>query len=430
MMKDSDPIASPDSFSDRIVFVEQGIRHFFQYEGAGPEPDREDPFLRLNFVSVYVSDQERSKRFFLEQLGFRLMIDALFPSGYRWIEVAPPDGSARLALVLPALGFIDEVVAGRSSLITFMTDDIERKYREWSERGVRFSMPPHTPEWGGSFCRFEDLDGNPFGLAGFNDVTRALEAQRKAEAQRRETRRLAVQELEIAKQVQARLLPQRLPTIPTLDCAGICVQARVVGGDYYDVLELGRDRAAIVVADIAGKGIGAALLMANLQANLRSQCAWAGDHTEQALRLVNRMFFENTESRAYATLFYAEYNAKEGKLRYANCGHPPGILLHGDNVEKLEAANTVVGLFEQWDCATSTVSMQLDDVLVLYTDGVIEAFDDSGEEFGEERLTDTLRRCRSLSASLIAKAIADKVAEFGGREQYDDVTVVVAKKIA
>lgn len=90
----------------------------------------------------------------------------------------------------------------------------------------------------------------------------------------------------------------------------------------------------------------------------------------------------------------------------------------------------MVGLFEQWDCATSTVSMQLDDVLVLYTDGVIEAFDDSGEEFGEERLTDTLRRCRSLSASLIAKAIADKVAEFGGREQYDDVTVVVAKKIA
>jgi serine phosphatase RsbU (regulator of sigma subunit) len=118
-----------------------------------------------------------------------------------------------------------------------------------------------------------------------------------------------------AKQVQARLLPQRLPTIPTLDCAGICVQARRVGGDYYDVLELGRDRAAIVVADIAGKGIGAALLMANLHANLRSQCAWAGDHPEQALRLLNRMLFENTEPCAYAALFYAECDAKEGKLR-------------------------------------------------------------------------------------------------------------------
>ena len=285
MIKDPDRIAPPGSASDRIVFIEQGIHHSFQYEGTGPEPDREDAFLRVNFVSVYVSDQERSKRFFLEQLGFKLMIDERFPSGYRWIEVAPPDGSARLALVLPALGFVDNGLAGRSSLITFMTDDVEGKYREWAERGVRFSKPPHTPEWGGSFCRFEDLDGNPFGLAGFNDVKRALEAQRKGEAQRREARRLAAQELEIAKQVQARLLPQRLPTIPTLDYAGICVQARVVGGDYYDLLELGRDRGAIVVADIAGKGIGAALLMANWRQTC-AECAGPGTHPEQALSLV------------------------------------------------------------------------------------------------------------------------------------------------
>jgi serine phosphatase RsbU (regulator of sigma subunit)/predicted enzyme related to lactoylglutathione lyase len=428
MMKDPDQIALPGSANDGIVFVQQGIRHSFQYEGSGPEPDREVAFLRVNFVSVYVGDQERSKRFFLEQLGFKLAIDAYFPSGHRWIEVAPPDGSARLALVLPGSGYVDEGLAGRSSLITFMTDDVERKYREWSERGVRFSMPPHTPEWGEYFCRFEDLDGNPFGLAGFNDVTRALETQRKAEAQRREARRLAAQELEIAKQVQARLLPQRLPTIPTLDCAGICVQARVVGGDYYDLLELGRDRAAIVVADIAGKGIGAALLMANLQANLRSQCAWVGDHPEQALGLVNQMLFENTDPRAYATLFYAEYNAKEGQLRYANCGHPPGLLLRGDYVEKLQAANTVVGLFEEWECTVSIVSMQEGDILALYSDGVIEAFDDTGEEFGEERLIDTLRSHSSLSAALIAKAIVDEVAKFGGREQFDDITVVVAKK--
>jgi len=91
--------------------------------------------------------------------------------------------------------------------------------------------------------------------------------------------------------------------------------------------------------------------MANLQANLRSQCAWAGDHLEQALSLVNRMLFENTKPRAYATLLYAEYNAKDGQLRYANCGHPPGLLLHDGYIEKLEAANTVVGLLEQWECA-------------------------------------------------------------------------------
>jgi serine phosphatase RsbU (regulator of sigma subunit) len=423
-----DETENQGSASDRIVFVEHGIRHAFQYEGAGPGPNREDAFLRLNFVSVYVSDQERSKRFFLEQLGFKLLIDVQFPSGNRWIELAPPDGSARLALVLPAPGFA-EGTPGQSSLITFMTEDVESKYREWSTRGVKFSLPPHTPEWGGLFCRFEDADGNPFGLAGFDDVTRALENQRKAEARRREAERRAAQELEIAKEVQSRLLPQTQPSIPTLDCAGICVQARAVGGDYYDFLDLGAGRFALIVGDIAGKGIAAALLMANLQATLRSQCGWAADHPEQALALVNRMLFENTEPRDYATLFYAEYDSRSGTLRYANCGHLPGLLFHGDGVEKLPPANTVVGLFEKWDCKVCEVAMRDGDVLVLYSDGVTEAVAESGEEFGEARLIDVIRRNRNHSAQLLADTIVGKVKSFGGREQYDDITVVVAKKI-
>jgi serine phosphatase RsbU (regulator of sigma subunit)/predicted enzyme related to lactoylglutathione lyase len=425
-----DQTAGPDSASDVTVFVEHGIQHSFQQEGAERPAGRKDPFLRLNFVSVYVNDQERSKKFFLEQLGFRLMIDVCFPSGYRWIEVAPPDGSARLALVLPAPGFAEEGLPGRSSLINFMTEDVEAKYREWSERGVKFLSKPHAPEWGGLFCSFEDIDGNLFGLAGFNEVTRAIETRREAETRRREAERLAAHELEIAKQVQARLLPQRLPPTPTLDCAGICVQARAVGGDYYDFLELGKGRLAIVVSDIAGKGIAASLLMANLQAALRSQCAWAADHPEQALALVNRMLFENTESPAYATLFYSEYDTKSGRLRYANCGHPPALLLHKGKVEKLHASNTVVGLFEQWECAVAETAMQDGDVLVLYTDGVTEAFGGSGEEFGEARLIDTLLKSRGLSAHRLAETIVDQVASFCGGQQHDDVTVVVAKKNA
>src|SRR5579875_2405386 len=215
MPREPRQLPDPGSAGDSIVFVEQGIRHSFQFEGAAPAHDREDVFLRLNFVSVYVRDQERSKNFFVDQLGFRLMIDARFPSGYRWIEVAPPDGTARLALVLPGPGFVPEGVPGRSSLITFTAENVEAKYREWSERGVKFSSPPHTPEWGGLFCSFEDIDGNPFGLAGFNEVTQAIETRREADAKHREAERLAAQELEIAKQVQARLLPQRLPAIRT-----------------------------------------------------------------------------------------------------------------------------------------------------------------------------------------------------------------------
>lgn len=429
MLDNPDRRTEPNSAADRIAFVEHGIEHSFQNEAGRAISDRGGPFLRLNFVSVYVSDQERSKRFFVEQLGFHPTIDVRFASGYRWIEVAPPDGSARLALVLPAPGFVQEGHPGRSSLITFMTEDVETKYREWSARGVKFSLPPHTPEWGGLFCRFEDVDGNPFGLAGFDEVTGAIETQREIERRRREAERLAAQELEIAKQVQARLLPQRMPPIPTLDCAGICAQARAVGGDYYDFLELGKNRVAIIVSDIAGKGIAASLLMASLQATVRSQCAAAANDPERVLASVNRMLFENSEPCAYATLFFAEYDTTSGCLRYANCGHLPGLLLHEGRIDKLHSANTVIGLFEQWECKTSVTKMQDADILLLYTDGVVEAFDSAGEEFGESRLIDLLYENRNLSARALAETVVDRVAKYGGGEQHDDITVVAVKRI-
>src|SRR6202011_4361677 len=144
---------------------------------------------------------------------------------------------------------------------------------------------------------------------------------------KQETEQRAAQELEIAKQVQARLFPQTLPAMKTLDYAGVCVQARQVGGDYYDFLDLGRDRLGLVIGDIAGKGIAAALLMANLQANLRSQCAIALDQPQRFLRSVNQLFYENTNDSAYATLFFAEYDDKTQHLRYANCGHLCALLL-------------------------------------------------------------------------------------------------------
>lgn len=417
---------------DGIVFIEQGIQHNFQHESVNSGLDREDLFLRINFVSVYVKDQERSKRFFSEQLGFRPAIDVQFASGYRWIEVAPPAGTARLALVKPAPGFMEEAHPGGSSLITFMTSDVEAKYREWSGRGVKFLAAPYTPEWGGLYCRFEDPDGNSFGLAGFNAVTQALESLRQAEARRREAERLAAQELSIARQVQARLLPQVSPSVPGLDCAGICLQARAVGGDYYDFLELGNDRTAIVVGDIAGKGIGAALLMAHLQATLRSQSARLADNPGHALALINRLLFENSDPRSYATLFYAEYDSQRSRLRYANCGHLPGILfrgVQGAQIEKLHSANTVIGLFDKWECSISDTAIGENDLLVLYTDGVTEATDKSGEEFGETRLIEIIRRNRNLPAGALAEAVGNEVIGFGGGQQYDDVTVVIAKKI-
>jgi serine phosphatase RsbU (regulator of sigma subunit) len=236
-------------------------------------------------------------------------------------------------------------------------------------------------------------------------------------------------ELTAARQVQMRLLPQVAPAIPTLDYAGICIQARSVGGDYYDFLGLGETRLAVVVADIAGKGIGAALLMANLQATLRSQWLQLASQPEKALVLVNRALFENSEPHAYATLFYAEYDSELRRLRYANCGHLPGLLFHGTDVEKLQAANTVIGLFDVWECSVSETMMAGGDILVLHTDGATETTNDSGEEFGETRLIDAIGKNRNLSARLLAEAIMAEVISFSRGKQHDDLTVVVAKRI-
>src|SRR4030095_13386629 len=131
-----------------------------------------------------------------------------------------------------------------------------------------------------------------------------IEARSRALAEKMESERRVLQELEIAKQVQARLFPQTLPPITALDYAGMCIQARKGGGDYYDFIELGRDRLGLVIGDIAGKGIAAALLMANLQANLRSQCAIALDQPQRLLRAVNQLFYQHTTDGGYATFVF------------------------------------------------------------------------------------------------------------------------------
>src|SRR5437899_6854829 len=155
--------------------------------------------------------------------------------------------------------------------------------------------------------------------------------------------------MQLARQVQARQSPQTSPPMQTLEYEGICIQAREVGGDYYDFLNLGRERLGLVVGDISGKGIAAALLMANLQANLRSQCAMALDQPQLLLRSVNQLFYENTTDTAYATLFFAEYDDGLRRLRYANCGHLSALLLRGDDsVEQLDSTSTVLGLFKEW----------------------------------------------------------------------------------
>ena len=390
--------------------------------------DGEDPYVCLHFVIVFVRDLERSLRFYVDCLGFSIAVDHTFENVGRWIEVAPPDGNAHIGLSLAMPDQKIESLIGPESRIWFITEDVQRKYEEWSAKGVRFQFPPTAPAWGGIHTRFEDPDGNSFGLAGFDELTRGVETHRRALAQKFEAERRTAQEIEIAKQVQARLFPQVHPEVKTLEYAGICVQARHVGVDYFDFLDLGQQHLGLVIGDVSGKGIAAALLMANLQANLRSQSATALAHPELFLRSVNRLFYDNTVDSAYASLFFAQYEDSSQRLRYANCGHLSGLVLrHDDTFQRLDSTGTLLGLFRDWNCAMNECQLHPADVLALYTDGVTEAVNDAGEEFGEERLLASLRTFRQLSCQEVVSAIAEQVRHYSAAEQHDDITLIIAK---
>jgi serine phosphatase RsbU (regulator of sigma subunit)/predicted enzyme related to lactoylglutathione lyase len=423
----------------------------FSLDQPALTPDVQQPHLRIHAINVFVRDQDQSLRFYLDQLGFSLVGDVRFGSGQRWVAVAPPDGSAVLSLIAPKPESKECALIGRSTQVVFVTEDVLAKYREWSNRGVRFQYTPRlkrikyeraapapsasdhltgeqAPIWGGVFTHFKDPDGNSFALVSIDAESRAVEAQRRVAAAKLESDRRAAQELEIAKQVQIRLFPQTLPPCATLDYSGICVQARQVGGDYYDFLDLGRERLGLVVGDISGKGIAAALLMANLQANLRSQCAIALDQPQRFLQSVNRSFYHNSTDNAYATLFFAEYDNRVRRLRYVNCGHLCALVLRHDGaLERLNSTCTVLGLFKDWDCSTAECPLSCGDTFVLYTDGVTESFNLAGDEFGEQRLIDSLRRHREQSSPVLLASIVDDVKKFSPHEQSDDMTLIIAK---
>jgi len=413
-----------------------------------------DPYLGIHAVNIYVRDQVRSLEFYVNTLGFQIAFDGYGQSGQRLIAVTPPDGTAVLALVQPDPGSPQYQLIGRSTHVVLVTDDVPARYREWARRGVRFRTMPRLrrvvyhqtasfahasghqpngfdaqpPVWGAVYTRFEDIDRNCFELVSLDEISRSIESQRREAAERQEAERRARQELEIAQQVQSRLFPQTLPTLRTLEYAGACVQSRRVGGDYYDFLDLGQERLGLVIGDIAGKGIAAALLMANLQANLRSQCAIAVAQPEQLLRSVNRLFYENTADNAYATLFYSEFDDNTRRLRYANCGHLPCLILHEDgSVEHLHSTAPVLGLFTDWECPTAERQLLPGDTVAIYTDGITESFNDRQEEFGEARLIEALRRHRDRGPADVISAIFDEVQQFSPHEQHDDITLIVAR---
>jgi predicted permease len=237
-------------------------------------------------------------------------------------------------------------------------------------------------------------------------------------------------DLQLAGEVQRRLLPPQPPGSRAGTLAAFSMPARTVGGDYYDFVDLGGDRVGIAIADVSGKGIAAALLMSVVQASLRVISTEQAPSPAPLAAKMNAFLHQSTGANKYATFFYAEVEAAGRHLRYVNAGHNPPLLARrtgsGVDIVELGVGGTVLGLFPAMEYEEGSMALCPDDVLVAFTDGVPEALNAQGEEFGEDRVKALLREAAGGSAADVSTAFARAMKDWiGDGEQYDDLTVVV-----
>jgi sigma-B regulation protein RsbU (phosphoserine phosphatase) len=235
-------------------------------------------------------------------------------------------------------------------------------------------------------------------------------------------------EVAIAREVQEQLFPRSLPSLPGLQLAAICRPARSVSGDYYDFIRLGPTRVGIALADISGKGIFAALLMASLQAALRSTASFDGKNGTAALvGRLNSHVFQNTADDRYATFFYSVYDTESHTLTYTNAGHLAPYFVTSEGVQQLDTGGTVIGMFEETNYTQGIVKVPPDSTLVAFSDGLTEPENVYGEEFGMQRVRDEILRHRATSPDRLAEFLIAAADQWAGTpEQADDITVVVA----
>jgi sigma-B regulation protein RsbU (phosphoserine phosphatase) len=260
--------------------------------------------------------------------------------------------------------------------------------------------------------------------AGALDYARLIGRVAEQEAMKRE--------LDIARDVQVGLLPRKRPAIDGLDYDGTCRMAREVGGDYFDFLDLGAGRLGLALGDISGKGVSAALLMASLQALLRSRARQLADAPASLVTQVNESLAESTDPSKFATFFYAVYDSATHALRYVNAGHNPPFLLRAGTtvVSRLRPTGMALGFDAGAAYAEGVETLAPGDLLLAFTDGLSEALNEQGEEFGEARAAGLLVGNRHLAAGDLQRLfIAELEAFCGSARQHDDVTIVVARAV-
>jgi phosphoserine phosphatase RsbU/P len=235
-------------------------------------------------------------------------------------------------------------------------------------------------------------------------------------------------ELQVARSVQERLLPRQAPGLTTLECAARCEECGPVGGDFYDFLDLGRGGLGLVVADVSGKGVPAAIVMAHLSATIRSLAREARENLVGVTRKVNALLLEATAPQHYVTLFLGVYEEARRSLRYANCGHLPPLLLRADGkAEVLQPTAPAIGLLEAFSAVEGETALDVGDTLLVYSDGVTETLDADGHEFGVDRLLSLFRQHSQEPPELVVTRIMEARRAFGVGGRGDDVTVLVAR---
>ncbi len=238
-------------------------------------------------------------------------------------------------------------------------------------------------------------------------------------------RELDAEELKQAREIQQGLLPKDLPQLSEFEIAGAWEPASLVGGDYYDVIKLGKDKLAICIADVVGKGISAALLMANVQAAVRA-FATATASPAYVCSRINSVLCANIATGKFVTLFYGVLDARSRILQYTNAGHLRPILIGNDgNVKRLENGGALLGVFPDWEYEDSTVELDPGDLLMAFTDGITEAMDADGEEFGEERLIQVARKTGEQSMEDLKAQLLGSVQEFCNFRMRDDATLIL-----
>lgn len=235
-------------------------------------------------------------------------------------------------------------------------------------------------------------------------------------------------EMEIAREVQEQLFPKSVPKVAGLEVAGVCLPAAGVGGDYYDYLSFSEDRLGLVIADVSGKGISAALLMACLQASVRNVIGPDTDPSDANHKL-NQILYRSTSASRYATLFLGLFDGRDRLLRYSNAGHNPPMIVRGSTAQKLSEGGLPLGILEGTRYFEGRRVLESGDVLLLYTDGAVEAADPAGREFGLERLVASItsRANGQDLADMVQHLVADVRDWTHDSPQQDDITLVLAR---